>query len=215
MQKKLIAFLVSVPVYGGVITTKTFDYKNQAGDVQAMVTVTVLDNYRGDPTRQDWIYNINNLSFTAQPGDIAFPVIGLGWFGGPTFVNVMESTIASVVGHPVNGNQHLIDNVSTSFCSLGCEFPGSFVLPSNSIDGMFPGQSASVEFSYLTIPNLFTINSVPDDAFLGIIDRSIGVFMPALTGAPIIPEPTAVPEPETMLLAAAGLVIASHRRRRP
>jgi hypothetical protein len=163
---------------------------------------------------QDWIYNVNNLSFTGQPGGIAFPMIGLGWFGGPAFVNVMESMISDVVGHPVDGDRRLIANVSTSFCSLGCEFPGAFVLPSNDIGGVFPGQSAIVEFSYLTIPNLFTINLVPDDALLGIIDRSIGAFTPALTGAPLLPHAAAVPEPATMLLAAAGLVTACHRRYR-
>ena len=73
---------------------------------------------------------------------------------------------------------------------------------------MFPGQSATVEFSYLTIPDLFSINLVPESVYLGIIDTSIGHFSPALTGVPLLPVASAVPEPATMLLAVTGFIAA-------
>src|SRR5579884_1970493 len=112
---QFVGVLVSIPVYGGVITTQTFDFG------QATATVTVLYNYHGDRSKEDWIYTINNLSFTTQ---LAFgaPFVGLSAFGG-AFQGISMDHVSDVTGIFVFPNPLLMGDISPGFC-VQCDLFG-------------------------------------------------------------------------------------------
>jgi hypothetical protein len=204
----LLGLLVSIPVYGGVITTQTFDFSNQDGLVRATVTVTVLDNYRGDPAREDWIYTINNLSFTTTPAPNA-PSIGLMAFGtaGGSFATLTFYHLSDVTGVHVPGNDpSLMGDISPGFCYQCDLFGGGWVLPDSRGLGVLPGQSATVDFSWLNVPGAVT-TSVTASAYLGIINYYFGYVSSDLSGSVLVPRTTALLEPATFGLVAFALCL--------
>lgn len=123
---QFVGVLVSIPVFGGVITTQTFDSSNGNGVVQATVTVTVLDNYHGDTSLEDWIYTINNLSFTTIPAPNA-PVVGLSAFGG-AFQGISMDHVSDFMGIFVFPNPLLMGDISPNFC-VQCDLFGGWTFP--------------------------------------------------------------------------------------
>src|SRR5581483_302769 len=119
---QFLGVLVSIPVYAGVITTQAFDFG------QATVTVTVLDNYHGDMSKEDWIYTITNLSFTTQTGPNR-PFVGLSAFRADRFET---NSIACVGCHRrICVRQQyplLMDDISPYFCTQ-CDLYGGWTLP--------------------------------------------------------------------------------------
>ena len=202
---QLAGVLVSIPVFGGVITTQTFNFSNDDGVVQATVTVTVLDNYHGDTSKQDWIYTINNLSFASMPGPIR-PVAGLSAFGTNSggFEDLIYKSVANVTGVYVPGNSRgLMGDISPGFC-YQCDLGGGWALPDSRAAGVLPGQSATVDFSWLNVPGTVT-TGVTTNAYLGMIDYYAGQVAGYLGGPVLIPRTSTVPEPATSSLAAFAL----------
>jgi len=206
---QLAGVLVSIPVYGGMITTQTFDFSNGNGVVQATVTVTVLDNYHGDTSKEDWIYTINNLSFTTTPAPNA-PTAGLSAFGTPggalatlTFYHVSDVTGVFVPGN----NPPLMGDISPGFC-YQCDLLGG----GWAFNDVLPGQSATVDYSWLNVTGALT-SAITADAYLGVISNyyfpSVEAF---LSGDVLVPRSTLVPEPRTSGLIAFGLCIFASRR---
>ena len=203
---KLAGLLLSIPVFGGVITTQTFDFSDdRSGVVNATVTVTVLDNYHGDPTKQDWVYTINNLSFTSTyPNG---PILGLNLFStiDGAFQNLTYKHVSDVTGVSVTGNNPLLmGDISPGFCWQCDLLGGGWYLPDSSGLGLLPGQSATVDFSWLKVPGAVT-TGVAADAFVSVQNNHYTRFGEASGGSTLVPRTTLAPEPATAGVAAFAL----------
>lgn len=207
---RLAGVLISIPVYGGVISTQTFDFLNRSGVVQATVTVTVLDNYHGDPTKQDWIYTIDNLSYTTVPPP-NYPVVGLQAFGTGygAFQSLTYKHVSDVTGVSVTGNNpYLMGDISPGFC-WQCDLSGGgwwLTYPAGFPAGLgvLPGQSATVDYSWLKVPGAVT-TGIAADAFLGVVVPYAGGVSGALLGSTLVPRSTLAPEPVTSGLTGFAL----------
>lgn len=206
LLRQFAGVLISIPVFGGVITTQTFDFSDDlTGVVNATVTVTVLDNYHGDPTKQDWIYTINNLSFTsATPNG---PILGLNVFStaGGALASLTYQHVSDVTGVSVTGNNpFLMGDISPGFCWQCSLLGGGWQLPYSSGLGLLPGQSATVDFSWLKVPGAVTTGVVAD-AFVSVESNYYTRFGASSSGSTLVPRSTPAPEPVTSGLAAFAL----------
>jgi len=204
---QFVGVLVSSPVFGGVITTQTFDFSNRSGVVQATVTVTVLDNYHGDTSKEDWIYTINNLRFTTMPAPNA-PVVGLSAFRSDSFAANTFWHVSDVTGvFDQSNNPLLMDDISPYFCTQ-CDLRGGWTLPDSRGLGVLPSQSATVDYSWLDVPGAVT-TPITAKASLGIINYYLGYVSGDLSGSVLVPRSTLVPEPATFGLAAFAFCLFS------
>ncbi len=196
------------PAYAGVIATETSRFGGSV--TEAFVTVTVLDNYHGDPSKQDWIYTITNLSFLARLPPAYTKQVGFMLFGGEPFSVAAEQIYTPPGGH----GRFLLGDVSTTFCPQQCDGAGTFGLDGGP-NGLLPGYGISFDFSYLNVPGYVNL-PVDEPVYLAYIDRYYQGVVAAVYGRTLVPEATPVPEPRTAFLALLGLAIAagiSKRRR--
>lgn len=211
-EKLITLFFVvantSAPLCASVLATGTFDFKESSGVVEATVTSTVLDNYRGDTNFEDFTYTVTNLSYSARlPPTPAYPAgqpIGLMQIGQFPYA---DARVAGFLQQPAYPNPYILDNISGPwyFCRGQCDHPYSwstFMGP-----GLVAGQSTTFEFSVIAPPG-WAISIKEQSAFMsGVYYESDAGAL--LTGTIFVPHLAPVPEPGTMLsaLSAIGCMI--------
>ncbi len=201
----------AAPLFSGVIASQTFGFGDSSG-TQATVTTTVLDNYHGDTSREDWIYTLTNLSYL-RSYPLPLGLMALGYL--PTYY---DETVSMLTGSYVPPDPYIIDNIAGPwpFCRAGCDMQGAWA--TTTTPGLVPGQSSTFEFSVYAPPG-WSINVQTGSAFVSayLPTLAAGPFDP-ITGVMYVPSLTDSPEPGTWLLGLFGvgsILASSWFRRQP
>ncbi len=181
-----LIFGASTPAICGSISTNTYSYTDSMGNVQATVTDTILDNFKGDTSLWTWSYTVQNLNY--DPTYLGRSLGGIKLF---------------FPGEPLGGSAYPAQNFNPPINGDLGDNPGDW-----SFSGLMPGQSQVFEFT--TAPATIVTKRGELDA----LDAQFLPTAP-LSGNSDVPG-SPIPEPATVILTGVSLFVlarATSRRR--